>query len=119
VPTVPVAAGADIPGVPNAWASLGLEWRSADRWWARLGTRHVGSVLVDRAHDARADAYTVVDAEATRKFPLLGTQARAFLRLENLFDQAYACSVIVGEANGRYFEPAPGRSFFAGLDLRW
>jgi iron complex outermembrane receptor protein len=28
-------------------------------------------------------------------------------------------SVIVNEANGRYFEPAPGRSLFGGLELRW
>ena len=118
LPSVPVAAGADIPGVPRAWASLGAEW-SAGGWWARVGARHVGSVLVDSARTLRADAYTVVDAEATRRFDLLGAQARAFLRLENLFDQEYAGSVIVGEANGRYFEPAPGRGVFAGLDLRW
>jgi iron complex outermembrane receptor protein len=119
VPTVPVAAGADIPGVPRAWASLGVEWASGDRWWARLGARRVGSVLVDSARDVRADAYTVVDAEATLEFPLLGAKSRVFLRLENLFDRRYAGSVIVGEANGRYFEPAPGRSLFAGVDLHW
>jgi iron complex outermembrane receptor protein len=119
VPTVPVAAGAKIPGVPGAWASLGLEWTSPSGWWARVDARHVGSVLADSAHAVRAGAYTVADAEATRKFGLLGAQARAFVRLENLFDREYAGSVIVGEANGRYFEPAPGRSLFAGLDLRW
>jgi iron complex outermembrane receptor protein len=118
-PTVPVAAGADIPGVPRAWGSLGLEWKSDRGWWTRVGARHVGSVLVDSAKRARAAAYTVVDAEATRRFSFAGAQARAFLRIENLFDRRYAGSVIVGEANGRYFEPAPGRGLFAGLDLRW
>ena len=76
-------------------------------------------MLVDSARALRADGYTVVDAEASYKFAMLGSASRAFLRLENLFDQHYAGSVIVGEANGRYFEPAPGRSLFAGLDLRW
>ena len=46
--------------------------------------RHVGSVSVDSARDSRAAAYTVVDAEATRRFALPGAQARAFLRLEKL-----------------------------------
>ena len=118
-PSVPIAAGADIPGVPQAWMSLGAEWSSEGGWWTRVGARHVGSVLVDSAHPLRADDYTVVDAEATRRFAFLGAQARAFLRLENLFDRRYAGSVIVGEANGRYFEPAPGRILFAGLDLHW
>jgi iron complex outermembrane receptor protein len=118
-PSVPVAAGADIPGVPGAWLSMGAEWSSGGDWRTRIGARHVGSVSVDSAQALRAGAYTVVDAEATRRFALLGAQARAFLRLENLFDQEYAGSIIVNEANGRYFEPAPGRSLFGGLDLRW
>ena len=37
---------------------------------------------------------------------MLGT-----LRLDNLFDKKYAGSVIVNEGNGRYFEPAAGRTW--------
>lgn len=118
-PTIPVAAGVAIPGVPDAWVTLGTEWRSRAGWWTRLEARQVGSVLVDSAHPLRAEAYTVLDADAARGFALAGAQARVFLRIENLFDRRYAGSVIVGEANGRYFEPAPGRGLFAGLDLRW
>ena len=40
-----------------------------------------------------------------------------FARVNNLFDRNYAGSVIVGDTNGRYFEPAPGRNWFAGIDL--
>ncbi|MGH6623765.1 MAG: TonB-denpendent receptor, partial [Burkholderiaceae bacterium] len=29
----------------------------------------------------------------------------------------YIGSVIVNEANGRYFEPAPGRNWLVGVDL--
>jgi iron complex outermembrane receptor protein len=119
VPTVPVAAGADIPGIPGAWLALGLQWDSGTHWRVRVDGRHVGSVAVDNAQALRAASYTVVDAELTRRLPALHDQARAFLRVENLFDRAYAGSVIVNEANGRYFEPAPGRSLFAGVDLRW
>jgi len=118
-PTLPVAAGADIPGVPDTWLALGLQWDSGANWRARLDGRQVGSVAVDNARPLRAAGYTVMDAELTRRLPALHEQARAFLRVENLFDRGYAGSVIVNEGNGRYFEPAPGRSLFAGLDLRW
>jgi iron complex outermembrane receptor protein len=30
-----------------------------------------------------------------------------------------AGSVIVNESNGRYYEPAPGRSAFAGVDVAY
>src|SRR3546814_4918971 len=42
-------------------------------------------------------------------------QVRAYARVDNLFDRQYAGSVIVNEASGRYFEPAPGRNWSTGL----
>ena len=39
------------------------------------------------------------------------------VRLDNATNRRYAGSVIVNEANGRYFEPAPGRNWFAGVTL--
>ena len=38
----------------------------------------------------------------------------AFARLNNMTDRRYVGSVIVGDTNGRFFEPAPGRNWFVG-----
>ena len=38
-----------------------------------------------------------------------------FVRSDNLFNRRYAGSVIVNEGNGRYFEPAPGRTWLGGV----
>jgi iron complex outermembrane recepter protein len=40
-----------------------------------------------------------------------------FVRVNNVFDRKYAGSVIVGDANGRFFEPAPGRNWFVGVSV--
>jgi iron complex outermembrane receptor protein len=40
---------------------------------------------------------------------------REYVRVNNLADRKYAGSVIVGDANGRSFEPAPGRHWSAGV----
>ena len=37
------------------------------------------------------------------------------MRVNNLLDREVIGSVIVNEANGRYFEPAPGRHGLVGL----
>ena len=39
-----------------------------------------------------------------------------FARLDNVFDRNYVGSVVVGDANGRYYEPAPGRNWMAGVN---
>ena len=119
VPTVPVAAGAHLAGVPDSWWSLAADWQSGQRWRLRLGARHVGAMTVDNARPLQAPAYTVLDAEGSWRGHDWPAGARLFLRADNLLDRDYVGSVIVNEANGRYFEPAPGRTLLAGIDLRW
>jgi iron complex outermembrane receptor protein len=41
----------------------------------------------------------------------------AFVRVDNVLDRRTIGSVIVNDANGRYFEPAPGRGGWIGLAL--
>jgi len=43
----------------------------------------------------------------------------ATARVDNVFDRRYAGSVIVNEGNGRFFEPAPGRSGLLGLSAAY
>jgi iron complex outermembrane receptor protein len=39
--------------------------------------------------------------------------------MDNLLDHSYVGSVIVNESNGRYYEPAPDPTVFAGVKVTW
>ncbi len=39
--------------------------------------------------------------------------------LNNIFDREYIGAVIVGDANGRYFAPAPTRNFLVGVSASY
>jgi iron complex outermembrane receptor protein len=41
------------------------------------------------------------------------------LRVDNLADRKHVASVIVGDSNGRYYEPGPGRSIYAGVQVAY
>lgn len=118
-PSIPVAAGARIPGVPriNLRAQLvhggDLGWRFATR------LDHVGAVPVNDANTEAAGAYSTVGIDIGYAVPLSNGTLRGFLALDNLSDRRYAGSVIVNDGNGRYFEPATGRSATMGLQWRW
>jgi iron complex outermembrane receptor protein len=43
------------------------------------------------------------------------TEAEWLVRVDNLLDRHYAGSVIVNEANGRFYEPGAPRSILVGL----
>ena len=46
-------------------------------------------------------------------------RSRLTLRLDNVADRRHIASVIVNEANGRFFEPGPGRRLSLQLEQRW
>ncbi|KAF1696239.1 TonB-dependent receptor [Pseudoxanthomonas jiangsuensis] len=117
-PRVQVPAGTRIPGLPwqQAWARL--QWQG-QAWEAALEGAALGAVGVDDRGQARAPGYGLLHLEAARGWELAGDRRlRAFARIDNLLDRAHVGSVIVNEANGRYYEPGPGRGVLAGLELR-
>ena len=80
-----------------------------------LEARHAGRMFVNDANSDAAEAYTVAAVRARYQWNHGRSVWRAFIRVDNAFDKRYAGSVIVNEGNQRFFEPAPGRSWLAGL----
>jgi iron complex outermembrane recepter protein len=67
----------------------------------------------------RSPGYAVAHAEAGRNWLLPSGRLRTFARIENLLDRDYIGSVIVNEANGRYYETGLGRNFLVGAQFQW
>ena len=78
-----------------------------------------GEVPVNDLGTDSAPSYFVMGAEAGYGFDLSSGQLRAFFGIDNIFDRNYVGSVIVNDANGRYFEPAPGRTYTLGFQWLW
>ncbi|MES2672224.1 MAG: TonB-dependent receptor [Pseudomonadota bacterium] len=109
-----VAADNRIPGVPRSDVFAELEWRSGDgRWSSALESRMVGAIAVDDRNTDAAERHARVAWRGQWRPRDSGWHA--FWRIDNLFDRRYAGSVIVNEANGRYFEPGAGRGFSLGF----
>ncbi|MFZ5555747.1 MAG: TonB-dependent receptor family protein [Pseudomonadota bacterium] len=114
-----VPSGNRIPGVPKSAFFGELAWRhAAGGFNTALEARWKGRVYVDDLNTDAAGSFFTLAWRAGFKYLLGDLAVEPFVRVDNLFDRRYAASVIVGEANGRYFEPAPGRSFFAGVTVR-
>ena len=56
-------------------------------------------------------------ASLRAEWELEGFGATAFVEGRNLTDEVYSPTVAVDDAAGRYFQPADGRSLYAGV--RW
>lgn len=120
-----------IPGVSNQLFFGELVWRprlqlpdpALQRWLGLptfgLEMVHSGRIYVDDANSDSTSPYTVFNLRAALMQSLGGWTLREFVRVENLTDRSYFGSVIVNESNRRFFEPAPGRNYVAGISLNY
>lgn len=110
-----IRAGNKIPGIARQAAFASLAWAPPEGWQATVEGRFLSKIYVNDANDGDAPAYFVAALSAGYVFKAGAWELNAYGRVDNLFDRRYAGSVIVNETNGRYYEPAAGRSLGAGL----
>jgi iron complex outermembrane receptor protein len=116
LPPLPVPAGSRLPGVPAANAYAELVW-SHPLWsglTAGIEGIYAGKMYVNERNTDYAPAYAIANIRAGIEQVARQWTFREFVRLNNLFNRNYVGSVIVGDTNGRYFEPAAVRNIFIG-----
>lgn len=116
-PAVTVPVGSRIPGVPENYGSLRIERGSALGWRMGAEWQGIGAVPVDDRDSARAPGYLLTGLDLGYGIDLGATRLHLSARADNLFDRHVIGSVIVNESNGRFYEPAPGRSVMFGAQL--
>ena len=112
--------GNRLPGVPRHSAYAELLWQPAGTGFhtaieAQGMSRRYATD--DNLHSA--SGYGVVHWRAGYRHQLGNLTLEPFARLENLTDRDYVGSLIVNGAGARYYEPAPGRSWLAGLGVQY
>jgi iron complex outermembrane receptor protein len=116
-----VGAGARLPGVPRGSLFAELAWRaSGERLHAALESLSVGRVYAEDANaDIPAPGYSILNLRLVAKQSWTGWRVSEFVRLNNLAGRRYVGSVIVGDSNKRFYEPAPGRNWAAGVSAQY
>jgi iron complex outermembrane receptor protein len=116
---VTVKAGSRLPGVPASTLYGELVWRDRPSGFhAGAEVRSNSRVFVDDQNSAAAGAYTIANVRAGFEQRVRRWRFTEFARVDNIFDRAYIGSVIVAEANGRFYEPSPGRNWLVGVSAQ-
>ncbi|HVA57853.1 MAG: TonB-dependent receptor [Gemmatimonadaceae bacterium] len=112
-------AGRQLPGIPPQWLDLVLHAApdAARGGWADIEFQHTSGYLVDDTLDTRTAPWTAVGVRAGWDGLAGRSRVRPFVAVNNVFDRRYVSSVVINAANGRYYEPAPGRNIYLGVSL--
>lgn len=110
-----IRAGNKIPGIARQALFASLAWAPPQGWQASVEGRVLSKIYVNDANDQDAPGYFVAAISAGYVKKINAWELNAYARVDNLFDKQYVGSVIVNESNGRYYEPAAGRSVGMGI----
>jgi iron complex outermembrane receptor protein len=108
--------GNSIPGVPEHQGQASLSWVGALAT-ATVEGLAVSRVPVDDANTTYASGYELMNARLTGSVVLGGTRFAPVVGVQNVFDRRYVGAVVANAAGGRFYEPAPGRTWFLGTSV--
>ncbi len=110
--------GLRIPGVPTHQLHATLHGSTSNGWNAQFVLESVSKMWVNNGNSTYSDGFTVLDIYLTRSDIRIGRLTlQPFVRIQNVLNSHYVRSLIVNAFGGRYFEPAEGRSFQAGIGI--
>ncbi len=112
-----IPAGARLPGIPASSAYAELTWARPD-WYgfsAAIEGQYANKVYVNDRNVAYAPAYAVANIRAGFQQVAGQWTFTEFARINNVTGRNYSGTVIVGDTNGRFFEPSAERNFLVGF----
>ncbi|KXO85991.1 TonB-dependent receptor [Acinetobacter venetianus] len=112
-----IPKGNAIPGIAKNQAFIGLAWKPDQGFYAGLDTQYMDKIYVDDSNSDAAASYTIASIYTGYAWKYADWGFNSFARVDNLFDKNYAGSVIVNDGNSRFFEPADGRNWSAGISV--
>ena len=115
-PFVTVPAGNLLPGVPRNTAYGEVVWRRGQQGFsAALEAIYRDRNFANDINTETAERYTVGNVRVSYAHKADRWQLTEFVRVDNVTNKKYIGSVIVNEANGRFYEPALERAVVVGL----
>jgi iron complex outermembrane recepter protein len=117
-PSVPVPAGNRIVGTQRGNLFAEVVWQPLATTEVALEVRAASGTAANDSNSQFARRYALLNLRASQRYPLGdGLTLELLARLDNATDRVHAGSVIVNDANGRYFEAGAPRSALLSLRL--
>ncbi|WP_445403842.1 TonB-dependent receptor domain-containing protein [Acinetobacter vivianii] len=119
-----VPSGNRIPGIAKNQAFLGVAWKPKQGFYAGVDAQYMDKVYVNDINSDAAPSYTVTSVYTGYAWKYADWGINGFARIDNVFDKNYIGSVIINDSSGnqkpqdgRYYEPADGRNWSAGIKV--
>jgi iron complex outermembrane receptor protein len=108
----------DIPAAPRHYIQSELRYDHPSGFWIAPGLESAPrGYYVNSENTARATGYTLGNLRAGYNYKPFNLEL--LFEARNLADKQYVAAAFVDSADGRFYQPGDGRSFYGGLRWRW
>ena len=115
-----IESGNKLPGIPARTLHGELAWQPLDWFSTAIEGLYRSQLYVEDSNAAKAaPSYALFNWQARFEQKAGALTFNQVLRIDNLLDRQYIGSVIVGDGNGRYYEPGPERAWYAGAGVQY
>jgi iron complex outermembrane recepter protein len=112
-------SGRDLPAAPAHILQGEATYAHESGLFASVDALYVDDIYADNANTVVSDGYVVANARLGYLWTRGGLSLSPFVGVSNFLDESYNSSVTINGAGGRYFEPAPERNVYGGVELRY
>jgi len=109
--------GKTIPGLPGHYVHWSAAYRSPWGLWAAFDNTHSSAYPLDDRNTVTNPGWWTSGVRAGWDGTVAGWRLQPFAGVLNLFNRRYPGSTQVNARFGRYYEPAPPRNAYLGLEL--
>ena len=106
-----------LPGIPNSQAFLQLLYTSPTDWNWMLSGEQLGRFYANNSNSVVIQSFQKVRFQAQKTVQVLWGELLVLGGINNLLNATYFDNIRLNAFGGRYYEPAPGRNFYLGLQF--
>jgi iron complex outermembrane receptor protein len=103
-----------IPGIPSQMLDLDLIFKLTRGRFLIISNRLIGERYVDNANETLISSYNLLNIKYSKE---IFSNSEIFLGLNNIFNQEYFDNIRINAFGKRYYEPAPKRNFYFGINF--
>lgn len=110
--------GKKLPGIPNHHLNSTLKYTFAKQLVVTLAFSHIGALMANNENTVKVAPYHLINLSAHKTFKGGWGAFKLFGGLNNVGNTTYFDNIRINAFGGRYYEPAPLRNGYLGLEWR-
>jgi iron complex outermembrane receptor protein len=103
-----------IPGIPSQMLDLDLIFKLSRGRSLIISNRLIGERYADNSNETLISSYNLLNVKYSKD---IFSNSEIFLGLNNAFNQEYFDNIRINAFGKRYYEPAPKRNFYFGVNF--